>query len=99
MHREVQSRAEVFYDLRHQTIYEAFVQMYDKREPIDIITLQQRLKDRGLLDQVGVSLYLNALQDSVPSAANLELLPWLRGGKISSAENDPHLYGRGGPGL
>src|SRR5690349_19013039 len=37
---------EVFYDLRHQTIYEAFVAMYDKREPIDIITLQQRLKDR-----------------------------------------------------
>jgi replicative DNA helicase len=62
---------EVFYDLRHQTIYEAFVQMYDKREPIDIITLQQRLKDRGLLDQIGGIAYLNALQDTVPSAANL----------------------------
>lgn len=62
---------EVFYDLRHQTIYEAFVAMYDKREPIDIITLQQRLKDRGLLDQIGGIAYLNALQDAVPSAANL----------------------------
>jgi len=45
--------------------------MYDKRDPIDIITLQQRLKDRGLLDQIGGIPYLNALQDSVPSAANL----------------------------
>ena len=62
---------EVFYDLRHQTIYEAVVAMYDKRDPIDIITLQQRLKDRGLLDQIGGIPYLNALQDSVPSAANL----------------------------
>jgi hypothetical protein len=62
---------EVFYDLRHQTIYEAVVQMYDKREPIDIIMLQQRLKDRGLLDQIGGIAYLNALQDAVPSAANL----------------------------
>ena len=62
---------EVFYDLRHQTIYEAVVAMYDKRDPIDIITLQQRLKDRGLLDQIGGIPYLNALQDTVPSAANL----------------------------
>ena len=62
---------EVFYDLRHQTIYEAFVAMYDKREPIDIITLQQRLKDKGLLDQIGGIPYLNALQDTVPSAANI----------------------------
>ncbi len=63
--------AEVFYDLRHQTIYEAVAQMYDKRDPIDIITLQQRLKDRGMLDQIGGIPYLNALQDAVPSAANL----------------------------
>jgi replicative DNA helicase len=62
---------EVFYDLRHQTIYEALIAMYDKREPIDIIMLQQRLKDRSLLDQIGGIPYLNALQDSVPSAANL----------------------------
>ncbi len=62
---------EVFYDLRHQTIYEALIAMYDKRDPIDIIMLQQRLKDRGLLDQIGGIPYLNALQDSVPSAANL----------------------------
>src|SRR6202451_4753847 len=35
--------AEVFYDLRHQTIYETVVEMYDAREPVDMITLQQRL--------------------------------------------------------
>jgi len=62
---------EVFYDLRHQTIYQALVEMYDARTPIDLITLQQRLKDKRLLDEVGGIAYLNAVQDSVPSAANL----------------------------
>ena len=62
---------EVFYDLRHQTIYGEMVAMYDARTPIDIIVLQQRLKDKGLLDQIGGIPYLNALQDATPSAANL----------------------------
>ena len=62
---------DVFYDLRHQTIYTALVEMYDQREAIDVITLQQRLKDRQLLDQIGGIPYLNALQDAVPSAANV----------------------------
>src|ERR1700740_3189863 len=63
--------AEVFYDLRHQTIYELLIAMYDQREPIDIITLQQRLKDKQQLDQVGGIAYLASLPDKVPSAANL----------------------------
>lgn len=62
---------QVFYDLRHQTIYEALAAMYDARAAIDLITLQQRLKDRGLLEQVGGMAYLSQLQDAVPSAANL----------------------------
>ena len=68
---KLKAGAEVFYDLRHQTIYNALVEMYDKREAIDVITLQQRLKDRQVLDQIGGIPYLNALQDAVPSAANL----------------------------
>lgn len=63
---------EMFYDLRHQTIYEALVQSFNDRVQIDIITLQQRLKDRSLLEQIGGIAYLNALQDFVPSAANLD---------------------------
>lgn len=65
-------RAEgVFYDLRHQTIFEVLVEMYDAKTPIDLITVQQKLKDRGQLDSIGGVEYLGALQDGVPSAANL----------------------------
>lgn len=59
---------DIFYDLRHQAIYREIVAMNDG---LDIITLQQRLKDKQLLEQVGGIPYLNTLQDAVPSAANL----------------------------
>jgi replicative DNA helicase len=62
---------EAFYDLRHQTIYSMLAEMYDKQEAIDLITLQQRLKDKQLLEQVGGLAYLASLPDAVPSAANL----------------------------
>src|ERR1051325_7941975 len=62
---------EVFYDLRHQTIFVALAEMYDKREAIDLITLRQNLKNKQLLEQVGSDAYLASLQDAVPSAANL----------------------------
>src|SRR5256885_5813999 len=68
---KLKSASEVFYDLRHRTIYEVMVEMYDKKEAIDPITLQQRLKDRQQLDAVGGLPYLSSLPDAVPSAANL----------------------------
>jgi len=64
--------SEVFYDLRHQTIFNAMAEMFDKREPIDVITLHQRLKDQKVLDEVGGIAYLSALPDAVPSSANLD---------------------------
>lgn len=63
--------AEVFYDPRHQTIFNTLVEMYDRREAIDLITLQQRLKDKQQLEQAGGINYLMTLPGSVPSAANL----------------------------
>jgi replicative DNA helicase len=63
--------ADVFYDLRNQTIFDAIADMFDKREAIDVITLQQHLKDRQLLEQVGGIGYLATLPDVVPSSANL----------------------------
>src|SRR5215468_4673770 len=40
---------EVFYDLRHQTIFNTLAEMYDRREAIDVITVQQQLKNKQLL--------------------------------------------------
>ena len=49
---------QAFYDLRHQTIYETLAEKFNSHEAIDIITVQQHLKDRQLLDQVGGIAYL-----------------------------------------
>src|SRR5437867_5476737 len=40
---KLKAASDVFYDLRHRTIYEAMVEMYDQKQAIDAITLQQRL--------------------------------------------------------
>jgi replicative DNA helicase len=63
--------ADVFYDLRHRMLYELLVGMLEAKEPIDLLTVQQRLKDRNQLDGVGGVAYLSSLCDAVPSAANL----------------------------
>jgi replicative DNA helicase len=62
---------EVFYDTRHGLIYATMVAMWDESEPVDLVTLQERLKTKGLLEQVGGIAYIASLQDMVPSAGNL----------------------------
>lgn len=62
---------EVFYDARHRVVYETLVAMYDAGEAIDLITLKQRLQDKGVLEQVGGWNYVSALPEAVPSPANI----------------------------
>lgn len=63
---------EVFYDIRHQTLFGVLTEMYDNAEGIDLTTVMQRLKDRQQLDGVGGLAYLASLPDSVPTAAGLD---------------------------
>lgn len=67
-----QGESEVFYDLRHRAVYEVLIEMFAEAAPIDLITIQQKLKDRNQLESVGGLAYLASLPDAVPSAANLE---------------------------
>src|ERR1700728_4049183 len=62
----------VFYDLRHQTLFQALMEMYDEKQAIDLITLQQRLKNNQQIEGVGGLGYISSLPDAVPSAANLQ---------------------------
>jgi replicative DNA helicase len=60
-----------FYKNTHQTIFEAMLALYEKREPIDIITLTNELEEKKKLDQIGGSTYVTSLASSVPSAAHV----------------------------
>jgi replicative DNA helicase len=62
----------VFYDLRHQTLFQTLSEMYDEKQAIDLITLQQRLKNSQKIEGVGGLGYISSLSDAVPSAANLQ---------------------------
>lgn len=63
---------EMFYDLRHQNIYEAIVELINQSVPIDLITLTERLKSRNQLEPCGGVTYLSALVDTGTSASGVE---------------------------
>ena len=62
---------EDFYSEAHRKIFAAIVELYDKNEPSDIITLSNILKSKNQIDQAGGISYLSSLADNVPSAANI----------------------------
>ena len=63
---------EVFYERRHQIIFKAMMQLYHKRQAIDIITVSEELLKMNELEPVGGRHYLAELSGKVISAANIE---------------------------
>ena len=61
-----------FFDPRHQRIYDAISKLYEKRSPIDVLTLADQLKANGNLEAVGGAAYLTELTNYVPTAAHAE---------------------------
>lgn len=61
-----------FYDPRHQRIFEAILQLYERHRPIDVLTLADQLKANATLDLVGGPAYLTELTNFVPTAAHVE---------------------------
>ena len=59
-----------FYQPAHATIYEVLVELWNKQQPADIITLTQLLRDRKQLDGVGGPAYITGLIGFTPTAAN-----------------------------
>jgi replicative DNA helicase len=59
-----------FYRSAHQKILSAMIELSENQEPIDLVTLTNRLRDKGELDNVGGATYLAQLIDAVPLAIN-----------------------------
>ena len=62
---------EDFYKDSHNKIYKAMLYLYEHHEPIDLLSLSNRLKETGELKQVGEQSYLASLTNIVPTAANI----------------------------
>lgn len=63
--------AQDFYVEKNKQIFEVMLELYEKREPIDILSLSNCLENKGMLKELGGSTYLTSLVNSVPSAANI----------------------------
>jgi replicative DNA helicase len=61
---------ECFYESGHQAIFEAALELYEERVPIDLVTLADKLKKKKKLDNVGGRSYLSKLANSVPTSAH-----------------------------
>lgn len=62
---------EDFYREAHKEIFEAVVELFDKGQPVDLITLPEKLKVRNTLEAVGGITYLTNLMNIVPSTHNV----------------------------
>lgn len=60
-----------FYSEKHREIYEVMLELYEEREPIDVLSVSNKLKNKDLLKKLGGSSYLTSLVNAVPSAANV----------------------------
>ncbi len=63
---------EAFYSEKHRTIFRAMMALYQRQEPIDLLTLSSKLKESGDLDRIGGLSYLTEIVNSVPSSSNAE---------------------------
>ncbi len=64
-------KPEDFYKETHQKIYEAAVELFEKRQPIDLLSLSARLREKKQLEAIGGSSYLSECVNSVPTASHV----------------------------
>ncbi|MBU0708137.1 replicative DNA helicase [Patescibacteria group bacterium] len=61
-----------FYRGKHQEIYASILNLYERREPADLVTVSDELRDRKRLEKVGGDAYLSSLVNMVPTSAHVE---------------------------
>ncbi len=66
-----QLKAEDFYFEQHRLIYQAIIEMTDRNEPIDLISLTDFFLKKGSLDKVGGAGYISSLIDNIASSAHI----------------------------
>ena len=60
-----------FYLPAHEKIFEAMLELHDKHQPVDILSLTSRLKEKEILNDIGGSSYLADLTNLVPTASHI----------------------------
>jgi len=66
-------RPEYFYKEAHEYIFSAMMALFEKHEPVDIVTVTAQLKKMGKYKDAGGAAYLSDLTNMVPTSANIEI--------------------------
>ncbi len=64
-------QVEDFYRGIHQSIFETILELFEQNEPIDLLSVSNRLEEKEKLKEIGGTSYLTDLINTVPSAANI----------------------------
>ncbi len=64
--------ADDFYRPDHKQIYGGIMELYNNSEPIDLVTIQNKLLEKGILEQVGGIEYITQLATFVPTSAHIK---------------------------
>jgi replicative DNA helicase len=64
-------RPEDFYKDANRLVYETMLELYEDREPIDVLSLSNKLEEKKKLDEIGGSSFLTDLVNTVPTASNV----------------------------
>ena len=64
--------SEDFYQKHLGAIFNGMVELYNNNQPVDLITLQNKLNENGILEQIGGIKYLTEIASSVPTSAHIK---------------------------
>jgi len=60
-----------FYKRNHQQVYQVILELFEKGEPVDLLAVSTRLKEKKLFEEIGRNSYLTELINTVPTAAHI----------------------------
>ena len=70
---EILSGPNDFYKPGHRKIFQIITDLFEKNEPVDILTLTEAMRTRGWLEEIGGVDYLAELLEIVPTSANIRI--------------------------
>ncbi|MBB6218734.1 replicative DNA helicase [Anaerosolibacter carboniphilus] len=65
-------RGDDFYKEAHKEVFEAMIDLYNRNEPVDMVTLSEELSQRQILEAIGGISYLASLSSAVPTTTNVK---------------------------
>ena len=69
---EMMLKANDFYWKSHSVIFKAVTDIFNDQEPVDLVTVNEKLRNEDKLEDIGGASYITSLVNSVPTAANIE---------------------------